>query len=304
MKQRPLTLCTSGESQRNQAESFKPRMRNCASTSVLVIGVISAAFLAIIPAAASARDFAADLTSAQEKYSTGDLDAALQQLEPLLAATDADQPTKRRVRELTARVLQSRGEEHFRKARIAESIADFERQIQLQPDQAPGHWQLGIAYYYAGEYKKGARQFELHKTVNPQDVENAAWHFLCVVRTPEGSVKAAQKSLISVTRDSRVPMAQVQQLFAGKLTPEEVLQAGKDAGGTAKFYADLYAGLYYEALGNADESLRLVAQAADNPAAKNSYMGDVARVHVALRKKPVSKTLKTQLDAERAPATP
>ncbi len=245
---------------------------------------VSAAILLSITAAASGLDPAVQLTVAQEKYRAGDLDGALQQLEPLLKAGDLDQASNQRVRELAARVLQVRGAEHFRQARIAESIADFDRQLQVQPDRAAEHWQRGIAYYYAGEYEKGARQFELHQTVNPQDVENAAWHFLCLVRTPKGSVEAARKKLISVTRDARVPMAQIQQLFADTMTPEEVLRVGEEAGGAAKFYADLYVGLYYEALGRDDESLRLLTLAANNPAAKNNYMGDVARVHVTLRK--------------------
>jgi hypothetical protein len=42
-------------------------------------------------------------------------------------------------------------------------------------------------------------------------------------------------------------------------------------------------GLYYEALGSDEESLRYVKLAAENTAAKDSYMGDVARVHVTLR---------------------
>jgi lipoprotein NlpI len=178
-----------------------------------------------------------------------------------------------------------RGEEHFRHARITESIADFDRQVKLQPNQAPEHWQRGIAYYYAGAYEKGVRQFELHRTVNPEDVENAVWHFLCVVRAPKGSREVARKRLIPVTGDSRIPMGHIQQLFAGTKTPEDVLRAGEEVGGTAKFYADLYVGLYYEAIGRDDESLRLIAQAKDNPAAAKNYMGDVARVHVMLRKK-------------------
>ena len=74
-------------------------------------------------------------------------------------------------------------------------------------------------------------------------------------------------------------------MFAGEMTPEEVVRVGETEGGTARFYADLYAGLYYEALGRQEESLRLISRAAESPAAKNAYMGDVARVHVALRKK-------------------
>jgi lipoprotein NlpI len=184
---------------------------------------------------------------------------------------------------LAARVLHLRGEQHFRQARIAKCIADFDREVRLQPDRAAEHWQRGIAYYYIGEYEKGARQFELHRTVNPQDVENAAWHFLCMVRAPSGSVEVARKQLIHVTRDSRVPMAHIQQMFAGTMTPEAVLRVVEEAGDLAKFYADLYIGLYYEALDRDADSLRHMKRAADNPAAKDSYMGDVARVHVRLR---------------------
>lgn len=252
------------------------------------IEIFSTVLLLSFSSAVGAQDVDAQLSAAQAEYRSGDLDAALDRLEPLLTEDDLDQSTKRRVQELAARVLHLRGEKHFRQARIAESIADFDRQVQLQPERAAEHWQRGIAYYYADKYEKGARQFELHQTVNPQDVENAAWHFLCAVRAPKGSVEAARKKLIPVTRDSRIPMAQIQQLFAGTMTAEDVLKAGEKAGGTGKFYADLYVGLYHEALGRDEESLRLIAQAAENPTAKDSYMGDVARVHVMLRKKKAS----------------
>src|SRR5262245_14538536 len=185
-------------------------MSNSAATAISSMVVLLS-----VTTAAIAIGSEAQLTSAQELYRAGDLNGALEQLEPLLAANDLDQQPRQRAVELAASVLQSRGEEHFRRGRITEAIADFDRQIKLQPGQAAGHWQRGIAYYYADEYEKGARQFELHQTVNPQDVENAAWHFLCVVCAPNGSVETGRKNLIRVRRDSRVPIAQVQQEFAG-----------------------------------------------------------------------------------------
>jgi lipoprotein NlpI len=239
----------------------------------------------VFPSAAFAQDAVKQLTAVQQQVRSGDLDGALQSLEPLLANDDLDGPSKARVRALAARVLHVRGAEHFRQARIAESIADFDRQVELQPDRAAEHWQRGIAYYYAGDYERGAKQFELHRTVNPEDVENAAWHFLCVVRGPQGSVEAAREKLIKVTRDPRVPMAQIHRLFAGELTPEDVLRAGEEAGDAARFYADLYVGLYHEALGQDAEATRSIERAAKNPASKDNYMGDVARVHLALREK-------------------
>jgi len=257
-------------------------MQRHVSFSGVATGARAVASLLIAFTTVHAADIATQLTAAEDNYRAGDQDAALKELEPLLTATGGDEQTQKRIRDLAARILHARGEEHFRKAHIKESIADFEREVKLRPDRAPEHWQLGIAYYDAGEYQKGAKQFALHKTVNPQDVENAAWHFLCVARAPGGSVDAARKSLIDVARDERVPMAQIQKMFAGKLEPEEVLTAGNDAGGAAKFYADLYVGLYYEALGKTNDAFPYLKLAAENPTAKNSYMGDVARVHVSL----------------------
>jgi tetratricopeptide (TPR) repeat protein len=265
-------------------------MQSCDSILAIAIRIAASGIMVSFTSVSTALDVPDRLSAAQASYRSGDLTGALNELEPLLDADNLDQASKIRALELAARVLQLRGEEHFRHARIRESIADFDRQIDLQPTQAAGHWQRGIACYYAGEYEKGAQQFKLHQTVNPQDVENAVWHFLCMIRAAGGSLEAARKNLIPVTSDSRVPMAEIQQLFAGNATPEKVLQAGEEVGGTGRFYADLYVGLYYESLDRANESLRLIAQAAENSAAKNSYMGDVARVHLALRQNTASST--------------
>lgn len=177
---------------------------------------------------------------------------------------------------------QRRGEAHFRLGHFKQAIADFDRFIELMPDQAPQHWQRGIALYYDGRYDDARKQFESHRTVNPYDVENAAWHFLCVARA--AGVEKAQAALIPVERDARVPMMQVHALFAGKAQPEDVLAAAKaDNPSPAQldnqlFYAHLYIGLYYEALGNMKAAREHIFKAAGDPKAEH-YMGDVARVH-------------------------
>jgi len=71
----------------------------------------------------------------------------------------------------------------------------------------PQLWQRGIALYYAGRYDDCRKQFEAHRTVNPDVVENAAWHFLCVARAD--SVAAARAALLPVGPDRRVPMHEV-----------------------------------------------------------------------------------------------
>lgn len=182
---------------------------------------------------------------------------------------------------------QARGEAHFRAGKIEESLSDFDNFLRLVPERKPYHWQRGIALYYAGRFAAGKAQFELHQTVNSQDVENAVWHFLCTARL-EG-IAAARKQLIPIERDSRVPMAQVQQLFAGKITPADVLKAAKAApettdAGEPLFYANLYLGLYYEALGDGMKAKEHIQKAAAR-ANQNGYMGDVARVHAEILRK-------------------
>jgi lipoprotein NlpI len=80
----------------------------------------------------------------------------------------------------------------FHAARIEESVAGFDRVIKLAPNAAPQLWQRGIAQYYVGRYKECRQQFELHRTVNPNDVENAAWHFLCVARAENRTRQSAR----------------------------------------------------------------------------------------------------------------
>lgn len=181
----------------------------------------------------------------------------------------------------SARAWQRRGEAHFRAGEIEESITDFDRYLALVPDQKPHHWQRGISLYYAGRFREGKAQFEIHQTVNSNDVENAVWHFLCAARAD--GLESARRGLIPIEGDPRIPMAEVHRLFAGKGTVDDVLAAAERApavtrAGEPRFYADLYLGLYYEATGNREKAREHILKAAER-SARNGYMGDVARVH-------------------------
>ena len=167
----------------------------------------------------------------------------------------------------------------FQRGRIAEAAAGFDSLARLVPDDAPQLWQRGIALYYAGRYEDCRVQFESHRTVNPNDVENAAWHFLCVAR--DQSPEKARTALLPVGPDSRVPMRQVYEMFRGKLTPEAVLAAAGNQPG-AQFYAHLYLGLYFEALGVQDRAREHITAAAADRYAVGGYMHTVARVHLGI----------------------
>jgi lipoprotein NlpI len=176
-----------------------------------------------------------------------------------------------------------RGVAAFKLGKIDDSITAFEKVAELKKGSRAELWQLGIAYYYAGRFEDGYKLFELHRTVNPEDVENAAWHFLCLARAK--TIDEARKNLIPVKADSRVPMAEVQKLFAGEIKPEDVMKAA-EAGKVSDeernrrlFYGHLYVGLYYEATGDAAKAKEHLTAAYKDHKVPD-YMWDVARIHV------------------------
>jgi lipoprotein NlpI len=160
----------------------------------------------------------------------------------------------------------------------------FDTLINQQPDLAPRLWQRGLALYYAGRYDDGRRQFELHRTVNPNDVENTAWHYLCVARgtTPDH----ARTIILPVGHDARLPMQEILALYRGDGTETDVIAAARsgDAGQRRNqlCYTHLYLGLYAEANGDTVAAKDHMLKAA-GPYSMNHYMGRVAKLHILLR---------------------
>lgn len=180
------------------------------------------------------------------------------------------------------REVMAKAVEDFRAGRVEQSAAGFDRLAKLIPDQAPELWQRGIAQFYAGRYRECRDMFVSHRAVNPADVENAAWHFLCVARAE--SPEAARQQMLPVGADARVPMREVYQMFQGRATPAQVLAvAGSDA--SAQFFGRLYVGLYLEAIGDRVKGREFIAIAAQPRFANvGGYMHDVARVHMMVTK--------------------
>ena len=187
-----------------------------------------------------------------------------------------------------------RGREHFRLGKITESVADLEQYVRLRPDLEPRQWELGLSYYYAGQFRKGARQFELYQTYHDNDVENSVWRYLCIART-EGTEKA-RSTLMPIDNDPRIPMMAVYDMFRGEGAPQKVLDTARAGGpGPAQlegrlFYAHLYVGLFLLAQGD-EEGGKTHILAAEKKRIGH-YMWDVARYQASLLKvpHPASKT--------------
>ena len=266
---------------------------------LLCVSLLPAAFVRAADSKADARthilevwrtgQFTNALTIASEAITAAPKDSRLLHLRAQMRAMLHDHTNA--IADLTAAIklepdssflVRERGAEYFRLGRFEESVADFDRYNELLPSIAPQNWQRGISLYYAGRFADGRKQFELHQTVNPDDVENAVWHFLCTAR--EQGVEAARKQLIPISGDTRVPMKEIHDLFEGKAKPEDVLAAakGNDTTETGQryqnFYAHLYLGLYFEATGETN-LVREHILAALPLGAPDDYMTDVARVH-------------------------
>jgi lipoprotein NlpI len=181
----------------------------------------------------------------------------------------------------SVRAMLDRAIDDFRSGRIEQSLAGFDRVALLSPAEAPYLWQRGIAQYYAGKFRECRDMFISHRTVNPDDVENAVWHFLCVAKAE--SPEAARKQILPVGPDTRVPMREVYQMFQGRLTQAQVMKAA-GADPSAQFFARLYVGLYLEATGDAAAGRTQIEMAAEERFARvGGYMHDVARVHLLKR---------------------
>lgn len=170
---------------------------------------------------------------------------------------------------------------YLRCGRIDDAVKWFDHYLKSEPEALPELWQRGIALYFAGDYKRAASQFEEHRKVNPHDVENAAWHFLCVAKSD--SMETARRLVLPAPNDPRVPMAEVLSMLSNGDT-DAVRRRMQESGGgrsateSAEFYGNFYLGLYADAGGDQADALSWLKKSASN--APHHYMGDVARVYL------------------------
>ncbi|TWT67391.1 tetratricopeptide repeat protein [Allorhodopirellula solitaria] len=160
-----------------------------------------------------------------------------------------------------------------------EAVTSFERAIERDPQSEPYLWQYGIALFFAGRYDEARSLFEKHRVVNPHDVENAAWHFVCVAKAD--SVSKAREILLPAPGDSRAPMkAVLQRLQGGDFEAIDAAvekNRGTPSYASAEFYGNLYIGLIADAEGNAEVASEHLRKASQSEL--THYMADVARVY-------------------------
>jgi hypothetical protein len=110
--------------------------------------------------------------------------------------------------------------------------------------------------------------------VNPNDVENAVWHFWCC----QTGISERRSALLPVGPDGGTH-ARIYDMFRGA-TSEDMLAGAQDPSGQ---FCAAVRGLYFEATGNKQKALEhITAAAADRFARSGGYMHTVAKVHLGI----------------------
>ncbi len=180
-----------------------------------------------------------------------------------------------------------RGDARFFQGKFDEAVADYEKMVKLDPKLETGHWRRGIAYFYAEDYKKAAHQFEVYHQFDNVDRENGIWRYLSQVKSL-GREKA-REGLLKYVKDDREPFPAVYKLFAGEITPEEILDGIASAEITKEdrakrlFYAELYIGLNFFVEDDQESAQKHLAEAVKNEWGRKmgygpNYMWHVGRL--------------------------
>lgn len=184
-----------------------------------------------------------------------------------------------------------RGDAYFYLGEFAKSVDDYNHMIKLDKEMEASHWRRGIAFFYADQFDKAAGQFEMYHSFDDVDRENGIWRYLSQVKSV-GRDKARQ-GLLKYKKDDREPFPAVYQLFAGKITPEEILkQIGEakitdDERQKRLFYAELYIGLNHAVEKESEKALPHLRAATANAWPRKAgygphYMWHVGRLHYEL----------------------
>ena len=186
----------------------------------------------------------------------------------------------------SVRLYSRRGDCQLFLGQFPEAVADYEKMIALDAAQDAPHWRLGIAYYFAGQFAKSARQFEKYHAYDGRDRENGIWKFLAQARAD--GLEKARAEMLAYAQFDREPFPSLYEMFAGRKTTDEVLREVEEKGlskdGAVSFFASYYGGLNEALLGHRERALELTAKARASRWGRTSeggpaYMWQVARIH-------------------------
>ena len=206
-------------------------------------------------------------------------------LETLTRQIDADPRSLRLVSE--------RGDLHFFLGDFSSAVRDYDRMVEIDPEQDASHWRRGIALFYAKEFAKAGEQFERYHSFDQVDRENGIWRYLSQRKAL--GLEKAREGLLKYEKDDREPFPDVYRLFAGSIEPAAILERidraeiDDDEREKRRFYAELYIGLNEAVEGRDANAEKHLARAVANTWGPRAgygphYMWQVGRLHLAALK--------------------
>ncbi len=194
-------------------------------------------------------------------------------------------------------LISKRGDLHFFRGEFTKSVRDYERMSELDPPLDASHWRLGIAYFYADQAEKSAKQFEKFFTTDDVDREAGLWKY--IAQAPTLGTEKARAGLLKYKKDDREPLPTIYRLFEAEITPEELLKSADaklpdNIREQRLFYIELYLGLWHDAHKRPADALTHFRTATANRWGRSAsygpnYMWHVARLHyerLAVKQKP------------------
>ncbi len=175
-----------------------------------------------------------------------------------------------------------RANQHFRLEKFPEALRDYADSIAAGagPHDADSCWERGLAWYYAGDFDAGRKQFEGYHRADSLDIENGLWRFLCIAER-EG-VSRAVGTILDYPRKVRPPFPALLALYSGRGSPEAVLAEARvgDPGAAGEnerlFYAHYYIAKHLEVRREKAKALEHVEKALEHRI--GHFMYDCARI--------------------------
>jgi len=188
-------------------------------------------------------------------------------------------------------LFSERGDVHFFLGRFSKAVADYQKMIEIDPQQGAGHWRLGLALFYEGNYEAAADQFDRCGRLDQVDRENGIWRYFSQWKAL-GKAEA-RKQLIKYETMDREPFGKIYQLFSGELSPQQILDQIQsspleDAERQKQlFYANLYLGLNCVLESDMEQGRRYLQAAVESPWPQqagygSNYMWHLGRLQLNL----------------------
>src|SRR5271157_2830555 len=187
-------------------------------------------------------------------YRKGEYDRAIQ---------DYDQAI--RLRADDAEAFLDRGRARERKSEFDLALQDYDQAIRLSPDLVGAFYRRGSARFNSGQFAAAQSDFAKALQLNPAYPYDVIWLYLAQARAGQDTTGELSKNAAQIELTGWP--GQIISLYLGKMTPESVLAAAKDADPKKDREHDcetyFYLGEHALLAGKEEEARRLFQQSVD-----------------------------------------